>query len=78
MASKQSRTAIPQLTKGIKFSSNTVTQPVTGSEAKLILEAIRTGKGITNPVYEALIEEIIESRRQKAAKNNVKGKKSLR
>jgi hypothetical protein len=78
MALKQSRTTVSSDSKSVRFSSNTITPPVRGAEAALILESLRTGKGITNPVYEALIEEIIESHRLKAAKSNVKNKKSLR
>jgi hypothetical protein len=78
MASKRTQSTFSLNEKSAKFSSNSITPHVRGAEAALILEALRTGKGIRGPNTDKLIEEILEMRRKRAEKSNVKGKKSVR
>jgi hypothetical protein len=44
----------------MKFSPNTVTQPVRGVEARRLTDALKSETGLTNPQYESVIEEIVQ------------------
>jgi hypothetical protein len=44
----------------MKYTGNTVSKPVSGSEAKVLSEAIKTGKGVANELAWATIHRVAD------------------
>jgi hypothetical protein len=46
----------------MKYPEHTISTPVLGKQADRIIDAIKTGKEITNPQREATIQRILKAR----------------
>jgi hypothetical protein len=46
----------------MKYPEHTVSTPVSGEQAERIRNAMKAGKSITNPKYDATIKRILEAK----------------